>query len=609
MLYNLFNDYFNCRPLAVLRGKLLKKFLSVFLIFLVCVACLCGCRADNGFEDGFSSSSFFGTFLQVALFCGSDTGANRQAVNQAKGEMLAELEKIQNALDADKNDSDVARFNNAVEGERVEVSKVTAECFALAKTVYDATNGAYNPAVYNLVDLWGFSSRVLSKKNQVVFDYDRATPSVPSKEYITAFKELANFEDIVVTETFDGKYYLTKPKNTQTVRGVKYTVKIDFGGICKGYASDKMEQIAKAYGIDCGYFSVGQSSIKFLNSVDGKGFNVDLENPLDTYSVLLTKQKVKNQSISVSGDYQRLFEENSKKYCHIIDASTGYPVDAGVNAVFAVCDDSAVCDAVTTALMTLPKEEIARLSQSEAFKKLGVTSVVAVSASQEEIAVYTNARDIIMQDNDAKRYGFTLTEDGGVDFKAVSDYRWAWAVVVLVVIAIFVVGALAKKQKKANDVQNQSTDIKQINTAFFVKGDLLIYLTLFVVIISTFVVAQIGFKKQDLQTVEVFCQNSLLFVFDCTAFKIDKISADWQDRLVIAVDKDKITVSIFLNDEKTEYNVVEFLKNQAKMVKSTCVGKDCVKTASTVSRANQFVLCMPHELMIVGVGEGNKGVR
>lgn len=587
----------------------MKKFLSLFLILLVCVVCLCGCTADNGFEDGFSSSSFFGTFLQAALFCDADTETNRSAVNQAKLEMLAELEKIQNALDADKKDSDVARFNNAAEGETVEVSKVTAECFALARTVYSATNGAFNPAVYNLVDLWGFSSRVLNKNSQIVFDYDRAVPSIPAKEYIAAFKELADFEDIVLTETYDGRYYLTKPANTQTVHGVKYTVKIDFGGICKGYASDKLEQIAKAYGIDCGYFSVGQSSIKFLDSLDGKGFNVDLENPLDTYSVLLTKQKVKNQSISVSGDYQRFFEEDSEKYCHIIDASTGYPVDTEINAVFAVCEDSAVCDAVTTALMTLPKEEIARLSQSEAFRKLGVTSVIAVSASKEEIAVYTNARDIVLRDNGAKKYGFTPAEDGSVVFKPASDYRWAWGGAVLAAVAVLALGALSKKQKKASELKNQSADKKQINTAFFVKGDLLVYFVLFVVIISAFAVVQIGFKKQDLQTVEVFCQDSLLFIFDCNAFKIDKISADWQDCLLIETDKDKITVTVFLNDEKTEYNVMEFSKNRAKMVKSTCVGKDCVKTASTVSRANQFVLCMPHGVMMLGAGEGNKGVR
>lgn len=186
----------------------------------------------------------FGTFVEVTLCFDEDNATNRSAADNAFAEMKAVIDKLEVCLSADDVNGDAARFNAADAGEKVRIDHLTAECFKTAQTVFNATDGAYNPAVYNLVDLWGFSARRWEGTTDVVYPYDRDDGSVPQQKYIDAFILLADFENIVFSED-GGEFYLKKPDTTVTVDGQVYTVKIDFGGICKGFATDKLKAIAE----------------------------------------------------------------------------------------------------------------------------------------------------------------------------------------------------------------------------------------------------------------------------------------------------------------------------------------------------------------------------
>jgi len=580
----------------------LKKIVTVILIAL-CFVFVVACAPKRNAEEVFSTTAFFGTYIEIALVGEDNSKEQQNILSQAKNEMLDTLQAIHNALDADGQEGDMARFNALCGGEKTTVSKYTAECFDLARRIYDVTAGAYNPAVYALVDLWGFSSRVLSGENSISFDYDRTTPSVPDQKYITAFMQLTDFESVIKTQGDNGEYYLTKPQDCVSVDGKEYFLRMDFGGICKGYAGDVLREIASKYGITKGYLSIGQSSITFFDSVDSNGYDLDMENPLNPSQTLFTKKNIKNQSISVSGDYQRFFEEDGKRYCHIIDVNTGYPVDSDIKAVFAQCDSSAVCDAITTALMTMTVEEIAKLSQSQAFDDLGVKSVTIVRCDAKEgLQVLSNAKDLVVSD-EVDRYTYSLTEKGVVFKKTAKKYLPVVFVFVMVVVVVII--AFAEKNKKAREGNNGNKE-NFVNIRFFQKGDLILYGVLAVVVIALFLGVGLG-KKRTMTAIEVYYGEHLLAVYDTSKHSLTT-SLEWQDELQVTQENGKIILKVYTAD-KTQFNQIEFFDGQAVMTQADCFGKDCTKTFNCVAKANQTVVCLPHDLRIVGVGEGNKEVR
>ena len=574
----------------------MKKYLTFVFIILSLVSFV-ACGRFSGTEEVFSSTAFFGTYVEIALYSDGNAQSDKDNLSRAKAEMIQTLTDIQDALDADGEDADIARFNALRGGGKIAVTKFTAECFDLARALYGATGGAYNPTVYGLVDLWGFSSRVLSGEGGDM-PYDRQEPSVPSQKYIDAFKGLTDFEGVTLVEESDG-YYLVKPADCVTVDGEEYFLRMDFGGICKGYAGDKLKEIADKYGVKKGYFLMGQSSITFLDSPDGNGYDLDMENPLDPSQALFTKKDIKNQSISVSGDYQRYFEEGGKRYCHIIDCATGYPVSSEISAVFAQCESSAVCDAVTTALMTMSAEEIARISQSREFVELGVKSVSVVKQTQRGFQVLSNAQKLSVSSG-VERLKFEVTADE-VKFVRSVDKGWIFALIFVMAVVVVVV-ALADKNKK------EGKPFAQYPNAFFARGDLAVYLLLAVAIAGVFLGVGLTFKKSTLKSVQVYCGDSLVALYDVKRQEIT-LSADWQGQAEYSQEKGKIILTVYHDAEKTKFNKVEFADGQARMTQATCFGKDCTKTFCRVYNANQTVFCMPHDLRIVGVGEGNKGVR
>ena len=574
----------------------MKKSLLVILIMILVLCCV-GCTQHDLLDERFCSTAFFGTYVEVFLQSEGKEERDRQNLQNAKAEIEQTLIEISTLLDADKPTGDVYRFNALARGESIEVSDIFAECFKVAKQVYDLTDGAYNPAVYSLVDLWGFSSRVLSN-NGVSYPYDRPTQSIPQDDYVTAFKSLTDFGGIRLDKVGE-KYFVTKPNDFATVGGddSEYTLKIDFGGIAKGFAGDKIKEIADKYGIKKGYFMIGQSSITFLDSADQKGYDLDMENPIDTSSVLFTKKGLKNTSISVSGDYQRYFEQDGKKYCHIIDAQTGYPVDGQLKAVFLVCKSSAICDALTTALMTYDVQKIAKLSQSQEFFDLGVSSVVMVLKTQNGLQVVSNAKDIDVNSG-VKRLKFSVDQQGVEFFGSMEQSLLPIAILLVVAVVVCLAVFGVKKSKKQ----------KQYSLKTFLKGDLVVYTLLVVVVALTFLIP-IKNGNQKMQKIEVYCGEDLVLVYDVNGNELNLKSVDWLDAIKIETKDNKIIATVYFDKDYKQYNVIEFFDGQAKMVKATCVGKDCTKTFNSVHKANQVVVCMPHTLRLVGVGDGNLGVK
>ncbi len=194
---------------------------------------------------------------------------------------------------------------------------------SISNSVSSATNGAFNPCIYPLVKLWGFT--VNGENN------------VPSDE---AIREAL----IGVTTSqlsLDGNNAL-----------ISNGGQVDFGGIAKGYAADLIRDNLKAAGVEAALVDLGGNIQTVGTKEDGKLWNIAVNNPNgDGYVCILS---VGETAVVTSGADSRYFIGNDgNRYHHIIDPKTGYPADSGLLSVTVVCENAAIADALATACFVL----------------------------------------------------------------------------------------------------------------------------------------------------------------------------------------------------------------------------------------------------------------
>lgn len=354
----------------------MKKAIILLLLFSVA---LCGC---GGTVDYRSETFFcFGTSVKLIVV---HPPARYDAL---KEEAEALLSQIENAVSLEAEDSDLSRYNALASSETTEISPITAQLMQKALEAYRLTGGAFNPAVYRLVDLWGFSTRIYGVNGFTpALPYDRVPADrfypLPDEKYIRAFLALTDFTQAELSEE-NGRYYLKKNAPAVTVDGIEYEQQLDFGGIAKGYAADEIKKILDAYGVTEGYLNIGTSSILLLSGADGEPWNLTIRHPRKDGDYLGVKTE--NRSVSTSGDYQRYYEAD-RRYCHVINPFTGRPVQSDVVSASVFTDDGCFADALSTACMVLGSERAIELLD-------GLQCDYALVVNEQEMRLLTDLTD------------------------------------------------------------------------------------------------------------------------------------------------------------------------------------------------------------------------
>ncbi|MCR4661329.1 MAG: FAD:protein FMN transferase [Clostridia bacterium] len=332
-------------------------YILVIVVAVVFVTMFSGCTTKL---NSYNSLAYFGTSINVYAY------TTQSMFSKLEGQIDEILDDLKKQVDSNVVDSDVDKINKANPGESIEVNNYTYEIFNIAKDVFNKTDGAFDPTVYLLTDLWGFTGRFFKANYSKTKDYDRdfseeGSYLLPDTKYIEAFKELVDFSLFSAKEE-DGKYIITKGTKEVTVDGKKYTQQIDLGGIVKGYASDLIYSLFEKNRIGRGYISFGNSSLSVLTNEMGREWNILLTNPRYNKNTEMSSTycsfNLKNNNISTSGDYERYYEIDGKRYCHIIDPKTGYPIDNSTITITMLGDSGAYLDAYTTAYMVLGYEEV-----------------------------------------------------------------------------------------------------------------------------------------------------------------------------------------------------------------------------------------------------------
>lgn len=261
--------------------------------------------------------------------------------------MLDTLIKIQafgpNASDSiDKAFSRIADIeakmtSKAKTGEVIEINdkagkepyRVSTDTFSVIKKgLYYSklSKGKFDITVGPLVNLWGIGT-------------DAAR--VPDAGEISEALSLVDYRQVELNES-ENSVFLKKPGMC-----------IDLGGIAKGYAADEAAKVLRQNGVKSGTADLGGNIIVLGSRPDGKPWRIGLQNPFDTRGNILAAVDVTDKTLVTSGPYERYFEKNGKRYHHILDTHSGYPVENGLMSVTIISDNSIDADALSTAVFAL----------------------------------------------------------------------------------------------------------------------------------------------------------------------------------------------------------------------------------------------------------------
>lgn len=264
--------------------------------------------------------------------------------NASKGLAACEKEinSLQAQLDVTQEDSDLSGINQTGKGT---VSEEVGDMIFQAITYYRGTEGMFDPTVYSLNKLWGF--------------YDESYQVPTSQEIREALK------------TVNGDHLLYDAKTDSVV--CEKNVKIDLGGIAKGFTSETCIKKLKEEGVTSAILNLGGNVQVLGKKPDGSLWNVGIANP-DQPEETIAEVQVKDACVITSGSYQRFFEKNGKKYHHIMDPKTGKPAESGLKSVTVITGNGTMGDALATAYFVMGKDKAL-----EAWKEReGVVDIVFV---------------------------------------------------------------------------------------------------------------------------------------------------------------------------------------------------------------------------------------
>ncbi|CAN4276683.1 ApbE Membrane-associated lipoprotein involved in thiamine biosynthesis [Methylophilaceae bacterium] len=247
-----------------------------------------------------TQSYVFGTLVDITIY-----GETEEVAQELSGEIIRDFQELHNRLHAwrasEINTLNIAfKRNNLPATVRPDVAAIISDATALSIQ----SKGAFNPAIGALINYWGFQSDEL-KPVQI--------DDLKIKELLSHNPQMI---DISIK---NGKAASTNPH-----------VQLDLGGYVKGFALDSALQTLRQHGVRNALINVGGNIIA-LGQHGDKPWRVGIQHPRKP-SAIATLDLESGWSIGTSGDYQRYFILKDKRYCHIIDPATGYPV-TGVQAV------------------------------------------------------------------------------------------------------------------------------------------------------------------------------------------------------------------------------------------------------------------------------------
>ena len=284
--------------------------------------------ATNAYAQSEKLSYFAGPTMGTRY---SVTIASRGDLNDIKKKVRVRLGAINKLMSTYDSQSEISRFNQYEGIDWFPVSKDTAEVVHFALEVSKATDGAFDPTIGPLVNLWGFGP-----------NGRRLSP--PSKE------------EIKLAQQRVGYHHLEVNVDPPALRKNISNLYVDLSGVAKGYAVDSISEVVRQAGWNDSLIVIGGEVRANGVKPDGSRWRIGIEEPHGNDKIIERTVLVENASVGTSGDWQNAFSHSGKRYSHIIDPKKGWPMEHSLAGVTVLADKSIQSDAWATAIMVMGEE-------------------------------------------------------------------------------------------------------------------------------------------------------------------------------------------------------------------------------------------------------------
>lgn len=299
----------------------------IFLLLLISMFIGCGKEKISNEKKYTEERFLFGTYIQMIVF-----SENKEKAENAMNAAFEKIDELDRKYNSKTKNSIIYNLNHSNERE-VKLDDEGIMLFNEVKKIYDMSNEKYDVTISPLLDTWGFD------KN--------GRENIPSNQEIQDALSVIGFDKVIID---NDKLILNN--------SVK---EIDTGSFLKGYAVEKAKEILEENGIKNGFISSISSIATIGGKADGTPWKIGVQNPSDLEKILGIVE-VENKSLGISGDYQTYVEIKGKKYHHIMDKNTGYPVE-DKKLVVVICDSAFQADMYSTAFFNMNIEEVLKKAE------------------------------------------------------------------------------------------------------------------------------------------------------------------------------------------------------------------------------------------------------
>lgn len=253
---------------------------------------------------------------------------DQEAIMDEVFEYLTEMEEL---FTTNLEGSDVYKINQAAGKSAVKVRPETFIVIERAKKIAEESKGLFDISIGALTNLWQIGSE---------------EARVPSDDEIKQVLGKINYQKIILN------------KEEQTVMLEDEGMALELGGISKGYIGSGVVDLLKKKGVTTAIVNLGGNVIVMGDNPNNQaGWNVGVQDPDKERGQIVGSQRVIDGAIVTSGIYERYLEQDGKKYHHIMDPRTGFPLENNISGVTVFAPTSLDGDSYSTALFLMGIED------------------------------------------------------------------------------------------------------------------------------------------------------------------------------------------------------------------------------------------------------------
>ncbi len=301
---------------------------SNITLIIVCLILLAACQRD---QEQSAELFVFGTIIEIKLW-----GASPEEASHA----FSELQQMFQGMHRDWHAWEAGRLTNInrafSQGRSAAADKDIVEMVRRSQQIEASTGGRFNPAIGELVHLWGFHTS----------DYPIMGPPPSQVQISEILEQKPSSTDIHI--------------NGIELRSDNPIVQLDFGGIAKGYAVDLTIAHLRELGISNAIVNAG-GDLRAIGSHGDRPWRVAIRKPGG--GNIGSVQVHGDEAIFTSGNYERFRQDQTERYPHILDPNTGWPAK-DIASVTIIADEGLLADAAATALIVAGLEHWPKVARA-----------------------------------------------------------------------------------------------------------------------------------------------------------------------------------------------------------------------------------------------------